>query len=89
MEKLNLDVLRKAQWHDAFCTKKDKNIRSKEVDGFVQVENGILCKFVKLKYTTECTIAVLRKLTSVEFHNGKGHQGISHTVKMISHYFWW
>ena len=25
----------------------------------------------------------------VEFHNGKGHQCISHTVNMIRCYFWW
>ena len=43
-------------------------------------------------HTIEPTIVVPRKLTSliiVEFHNGKGHQGISHTVNMIRHYFWW
>ena len=35
MEKLNLDILREVQQLDAFCTKKAKCIRSKEVDGFV------------------------------------------------------
>ena len=35
MEKLNLDVLKEAQWQDDFCTKKAKSIRSKEVDGFI------------------------------------------------------
>ena len=64
IEKLNLDVLREAQWKDAFCTKKAKSIRSKEVDGFVLHGNGILHKFVKLKYTTESTTVVVRKLTS-------------------------
>ena len=34
MEKLNLDVLREAQWQDAFCTKKTKCVRSKDMDGF-------------------------------------------------------
>ena len=46
---------------------------------------------VRLRCTTEPTI-VHRKLTSiiiVEFHSGKGHQGISCTVNMIRHYFWW
>ena len=49
-------------------------------------------KFVRLKYTVEPTIAVPRKLTSlivIEFYNGKGHQGISYTVNMIRHNFWW
>ena len=48
-------------------------------------------RMARLKYTTEPTI-VPRKLTCliiVEVHNGKGHQGISHTVNMIRHYFWW
>ena len=71
--------------------KKAKSIRSKEVYGFVLDKNSILQKFVKLKYTIELTIVVLRKLTSliiIEFHSGKGHQGISCTVNMIRHYFW-
>ena len=44
MEKLKLDILREAQWQNAFCTKKTKSIRSKKVDGFVLDKNGILCK---------------------------------------------
>ena len=42
-------------------------------------------------YTIEPTNFVPRKLTSLiilEFYNSKGHQGISHTVNMIRHYFW-
>ena len=55
-------------------------------------ENSILQKMVKLRYTLEPTIVVPRKLTSLiilEFNNGKGHQGVSHTVNMVRHYFWW
>ena len=55
-------------------------------------KNGILQKLARLRYTIEPTIVVPRKLTCliiVEFHNGKGHQGISFTVNMIRHYFWW
>ena len=92
MEKLNLHVLRKAQWQDTFCMKRAKSIRSKEVDDFMLDKNGILPKIFKLKYTIESTIVVLRNLTSLiilEFHNGKGHQGISCTVNMIRCYFWW
>ena len=91
MEKLNLDVLREVQQQDIFCTKKAKSIRSNEVAGFVLDENGILCRFVKFKYTIDSTIVALRKLTSLiiaEFHNATGHQGISCTVGMIRHYFW-
>ena len=90
IEKLNLDVLREAKWQDAFCTKKAKSIRSKEEDGWVLNKNGILLKFIKLKYTIESTIVVLRKLTSliiIEFHNDKGHQCINCTVNMISAIF--
>ena len=59
---------------------------------FLLDENSILRKVVKLKYTVEPTIVVPRKLTSLiilEFHNAKGHQGISHTVNMMRYYFWW
>ena len=55
-------------------------------------DNIILWKMVRLRYTIEPTIVMPRKLTSliiVEFHNGKGHQGISCTVNMTRHYFWW
>ena len=41
-EKLNLDILREAQWQDTFCMKKAKSVRSKEVDGFKLDENSIL-----------------------------------------------
>ena len=67
-----------------------KGIRSKRVDGFVLEENGILQKFVRLKNNVEPTTVVPRKLTSLiitEFHNGKGHQGISCMVNMIRHFF--
>ena len=75
-----------------FLQKKAKSIRSKEVDGFVLDKNGILQKLVKLKYTIEPTIVLLRKLTFliiIEFHNGKGYQGISCMMNMIRYYFWW
>ena len=54
--------------------------------------HSILGKVVKLKYSVELTIVVSRKSTSliiVEFHNAKGHQGISCTINMIRCYFWW
>ena len=92
IEKLSLDVLREEQWQDIFCTKKAKSLRLKQVDDFVLDKNSILWKIVRLKYIIGPTIVVPRKLTSimiVEFHNGKGHQGISCTVNMIRHYFWW
>ena len=56
------------------------------------LDNSILWKMVRLRYTIEPTIVVPRKLTSliiVEFHNDEGHQGISCTVNMIRHGFWW
>ena len=58
----------------------------------MQDNNSILQKMVRLWYTIEPTIVVPRELTSliiVEFHNGKGHWGISHTVNMIRCYLWW
>ena len=63
----------------------------KQDNSFMLDDNGILWKMVRLRYTIVPTIVVPRKLTSlitVEFHNGKGHQGISHTVNMKRHYFW-
>ena len=92
MEKINLDVLREEQWQDTFCIKKVKTLRTKQDDSFMLDENSILQKMVRLRYTIEPTIVVPRKLTSliiVEFHSGKGHQGISCTVNMIRHYHWW
>ena len=54
--------------------------------------NSILRRVIKLKFTTEPAIVVPRKLTSliiIEFHNAKGHQGISRMANMITHSFWW
>ena len=59
---------------------------------FLLDDNSILRKVVKLKYTIEPTIVVPRNLTSliiVEFHNARGHQGISCTMYMMRHDFWW
>ena len=89
-EKLSLDVLREEQWWHTFCIKKVKALRTKQDNSFMLNDNSILWKIVRLRYTIEPTIVVPRKLTSliiVEFHSGKGHQGISHTVNMIRHYF--
>ena len=90
--KVNLDVLRKEQWQDTFCKKQVKTLRMKGDGSFMLDENSILWKIVRLRYTIEPTIVVPRKLTcliTVEFHSGKGRQGISHTVNMIRCYFWW
>ena len=88
--KLNLDVLRKEQQQDQFC--KNKVNEMKKLDPtFLLDDNSVLRKVVKLQYTIERTIVVLRRWTSliiVEFHNAKGHQGISHTINMMRHYFW-
>ena len=67
-------------------------MRTKQQHNFMLDDDDILWKMVRLRYTIKPTIVVPRKLTSliiVEFHNGKGHQGISHTMNMIRHYFWW
>ena len=67
-------------------------MRTKLDHSFMLDDNGILQKMVRLRYTIEPTIVVSRKLTSliiVEFHNRKGHLGISHTMNMIRCYFWW
>ena len=92
MEKLNLDILRKEKQHDRFCKNKVKEMKTKPDPNLLLDENSILRRVVKLKYTVEPTIVVDRKLTSliiIEFHNAKGHQGISCTVNMMRHYFWW
>ena len=67
-------------------------MKKKPDPSFLLDHNSILRKVIELKYTTEPAIVVPRKLTSIiiiEFHNAKGHQGISRTVTMIKCYFWW
>ena len=88
--KLNQDLQRKAVQWDIFCQFKVKEMKKKPCPSFLLDNNGILRKVVKLMDTVEATIVVPRKLTSliiVEFHNAKGHQGISCTVSMMRHYF--
>ena len=67
-------------------------MKKKTDPNFILDDNSILRKVVKLKYTIEPVIVIPCKLTSliiVESHNAKGHQGISHTINMVRHYFWW
>ena len=67
-------------------------MRTKQDHSLMLESNIILHKMVRLRYTIQPTIVIPRKLTSliiVEFHNGKGHQGMSCTMNMIRHYFWW
>ena len=90
--KLNLEVLRKEQQWDHFCKSKVRDMKKKPYPNFLLDHNSILRKVIKLKYTVEPAIVVPRKLTSliiIEFHNAKGHQGISRMVNMIRHYFSW
>ena len=65
MEKLNLDILREEQQQDTFCMKKVKTLNMKEDDSFVLDKKSILRKMVRVRYTIETTIVVLRKLTSL------------------------
>ena len=58
--KHNLDVLRKEQWWDRFCNTKVKEMKKKPDPNFLLDDNSILRKVVKLKYTVELTIVVLR-----------------------------
>ena len=90
--KLNLEVLRKEQQWDQFCKNKVKDMKKTPDPNFLLDSKSILIEVVKLKYTIEPAIVVPKKLTSlivIEFHNAKGHQGISHMVNMIRCYFWW
>ena len=90
MGKLDLDVLQEGQWWDKFCINKVVAMRTKQDNGFMLDNNSILWKMVRLRYTIEPTIVMPRRLTLliiVEFHNCKGHQGISQTMNMIRHYF--
>ena len=67
-------------------------MKTKPDPNFILDDHSILNKAVKLKYTVEFTIVVPEILTSLiilEFHDAKGHQGISSIVNMMRCYFWW
>ena len=90
--KLNLNLLRKEQLCNRCCKKKVKKIKMKPDPSFILDENSILRQAFKLRYSVEPIIVAPRKLTNIiilEFHDGKGHQGISWTVNMMQRYFWW
>ena len=87
-----MEVLKKEQQTDRFCKGKIRDLKNKPDPNFVLNHNSILRKVTKLKYSTEPAIVVPRKLTSIkiiEFHNAKGHQGISRMVNMMRCYLWW
>ena len=89
---LDLEELCREQKFDQFCKNKAKGINSNKPSDFILDNNGILRKIVKLKYTVEPTIVIPRKLRQriiFDFHEGKGHQGITQTIHMIRQYFWW
>ena len=91
MGKLSLEVLRKEQQCDQFCKCKVRDIKKTQPQLPIGPQS-ILRKVTELKYTLEPAIVVPRKLTSliiIEFHNAKGHQGISQMLNMIRCYFWW
>ena len=91
IDKLNLYLLWREQQWDSFCKKKVKEIKMRPGPNFILDEKSILWKAVKLRYSFLPAIVVPRKLTNIiilEFHNGKGHQGISCTVNMMQRYFW-
>ena len=85
IDKLNLNLLGKEQLCDKFCKKKVIDIETKPDSSFILDENSILRKAVKLRYSVEPTNVVPRKLTNIilEFHDRKGHQGISWSVNMM------
>ena len=90
--KLNLEVLKREQQWDKFCKGKVRDMKKKPDPKFLFDHSSIQRKVIKLKYTIEPAIVVHRKLTSIiiiEFHNPKGHQGISRMVNMIRCYFCW
>ena len=91
-EKTQFRCTERIEWQDTVCIKKVTTLRMKQDKSFILDDNSILWKMVRLRYIMEPIIVVAMKLTSIiiaEFHNGKDHQGISHTVNMIRHYFWW
>ena len=90
--KLNLEVLKKEQQWNKICKGKVRDLKNKPDPNFLLDHNSILRKVIKLKYTIELAIVVPRKLTSIiiiEFHNSKGHLGISRMVTMIRCFFGW
>ena len=89
MGKLNLYILKEEQ---QFCKGKVRDLKKRPEPNVLLGQNSILRKVIKLKYTIEPAIVVPRKLISIiilEFQYAKGHQGISRTVIIIRHYFWW
>ena len=90
--KLNLDILQEEQWQETFCIKKVKAMRINQDHIFMLDNDSILWTMIRLRYTIEPIIVVPKKVTSliiVEFHGGKGHQGISCIENMIRCYVWW
>ena len=90
--KHNLEVLRKEQQWDWFCKSKVRDIKKKPNHNFLLDHYSILRKVTKLKYKIEPAVIVPIKLTFlmiIDFHNAKGHKGISRMVNMFRCYFWW
>ena len=54
-------------------------------------QNGILCRLVRLQHGWESVSEIPRSLVAKiinEYHECRGHKGVTKTVNMIQRYFW-
>ena len=88
----NLDSLIEQQKSDKFCKNKLKQLHHQEQPDFKLDAKAVLRKLVCLCHNWTSTVIVPKSLVNniiYEYHNCRGHQGITRTLNMICRYFWW
>ena len=88
----HLDSLVAQQKSDRFYKNKVKCLHHQQKLDFELDNKGVLRKLVQLCHTWESTIVIPKSLINniiYEYHECRGHQGITRTVNMVCRYFWW
>ena len=83
---INLDSLIEQQKSDKFCKSKVRQLHHQKQPDFELDDKEILRKVVCLHHNWTSTVIVQKSLISsiiYEYHECRGHQGITRTVNMI------
>ena len=91
-KEIDIPMLRSYQKENRFCKDMVKKVASRSAKTEFDIDqNGILCRLVRLQHGWELLSVIPRSLVTkimYEYHEYRGHPGVTKTVNMIQRYFW-
>ena len=91
-KEIDIPRLRSQRKGDWFCKEMIKKVMSGSIKTELNLDqNGILCRLVRLQHGWESVSVIPRLLVAkiiYEYHECRGHPGVTKTVNMIQRYFW-